>query len=289
MIIVWGKKQKLKYLGFVADYCVICRQIQPLFVKEVGMISHVYWIPHGDVEVLGHIGICEVCGVSMAVNPQTYTGFSPDCDSGIERLIADTYPTIREYLRDRFELYERAKRHTAISSEDARMSMIIEPFQLLAPLVEEKFGRNPVLGSAAAASCVSTVFTPIGLFIVWCVTQGYIWLILSGVAIVFGIALTCFLQARHRRSFIRKNFLPLLVRSLRELNPKIQEVDSALTSCASQGLKIGTECEAEEVLHAIQEAQQSQTRYSEKSMDANGLFTKQSDDAIDSHGGWPIK
>jgi hypothetical protein len=289
MIFVWGKKQKVKDLGFVADYCIICRQIQPFFVQEIGMVSHVYWIPHGDVEVMGHIGICVVCEVSMGVDPQTYKGFSPDCDSGIERLIADTYPTIREDLSERLELYERAKRYAAINSEEARRNVILEPLLLLAPLVQEKFGGNVVLGPAAAVSCICTVFLPIALLIVGCVMQAYIWFILSGTSIVLGIVITWLLQKRHRRSFFRKSILPTLAHSLRELNPKIQEVENALESCAGHGLKIGTEFSGEEVLHAIQEAQQSLKRYSEKSMDANGLLTKQSDGLIDPRGGWPIK
>lgn len=253
MIIVWGKKKEVKYLGFVADYCVICRQIQPFYVKELGMVSHVYWIAHGDAEVVGHIGTCADCRVPMGVNPQTYKEFSPDCDSGIERLIADTYPAIREALHERFEVYEKAKRYVSTSSENTRMSVILEPFQLLAPLVEEKFGRNMALSPAATVSGILTVFAPIFLLSFWSATERYIGLILSGTSIVLGIIITRHLQVQWREGFFRRSILPKLGHSLRELNPRIQEVECALEICDTQGLKIGTKLKAEEVLLAIQE------------------------------------
>lgn len=260
MFIVWGKKQRLDYLGFVADYCIICRQIQPFYVKEVGMVSHVYWIPHGAVDVLGHIGICEVCGISMGMDRKTYKGFAPDCDSGIEQLIDDTYPTIRQDLRERLELYERAKRCTAISSEDARESVILEPFIILAPLVQEKYGIDVALAPAAIVSCICTIILPIVLLVIGGVTKENIWLVLSGTSFVSGIVITWLFQNRRRRSFFQTSILPALVHSLRELNPKIQEIDSALKICAAHRLKIGTKFRSQNVLNAIQDVQQNHIR-----------------------------
>jgi hypothetical protein len=262
--IVWGKKKRVDFLGLVADYCIICRKIQPFYVQEIGMVSHVYWIPHGDVDVLGHMGICKVCGISMCVDRHTYKGFSPDCDIDIEQLIDNTYPTIREDLRERLELYEIAKRCTTIGSEDVRESMILEPFLILAPIVQEKFGLDVALTPAAIVSCICTILLPIVLLAIGGVTKVGIWYVLSGTSFVSGIVITWLFQNRSRRSFFQTSILPALVHSLRELNPKIQEIDSALESCVAHGLKIGTKFRSQQVLNAIQDVQHNQVRYSHK-------------------------
>jgi len=58
MSIIWGRKQVEKRLGYVADFCPICRDINPFLVSSVGVAEHIYYLPIGKGELISHIAEC---------------------------------------------------------------------------------------------------------------------------------------------------------------------------------------------------------------------------------------
>src|SRR5687768_11530581 len=95
MAIVWGKKSVEKRLGYAADFCPICREINPFQVFRLAVADHIYYVSLGEGKLLGHIGECSKCKTKIPVNPMRYKTFFFAPGNDIEKLILETYPNIR--------------------------------------------------------------------------------------------------------------------------------------------------------------------------------------------------
>src|SRR5688572_32981772 len=72
MLIWWGRKATKKTLGRVADFCPLCRALAPFTVVEHGTVGHVYSIPLGSRELVGHTRTCNACKVDLNAQPRRY-------------------------------------------------------------------------------------------------------------------------------------------------------------------------------------------------------------------------
>jgi hypothetical protein len=73
MFIVWGKKAVYRKIGFVADFCAMCRTVKPFEIKRIGMAGHVYYITSGEGELLGYQRTCLSCKTAVDTDPNGYT------------------------------------------------------------------------------------------------------------------------------------------------------------------------------------------------------------------------
>src|SRR5258706_9118781 len=44
MFIIWGKKRVTKSLGYVADFCPLCRDVRTFELVRVGLAGHIYYL-----------------------------------------------------------------------------------------------------------------------------------------------------------------------------------------------------------------------------------------------------
>lgn len=49
-MIVWGKKHVFDMVGYVADFCPICRDVRRFMMQEILLAGHVYGLTVGDFE-----------------------------------------------------------------------------------------------------------------------------------------------------------------------------------------------------------------------------------------------
>src|SRR5437762_3412895 len=96
MWIIWGKKIKQQPLGFVADWCSLCRAINPFRVFKEELVDHVYNFSLGEGEHIGSSAICENCGLAIPTNVEKYQGFSPKLIP-VHALIQRTFPGIHSF------------------------------------------------------------------------------------------------------------------------------------------------------------------------------------------------
>src|SRR5258705_351547 len=76
MIFIWGKKLVYSKLGYVADFCPICRSPQAFEVQSVGVASHVYYVSFGKGALAGYQRKCCDCGVTLDAKPTNYATIS---------------------------------------------------------------------------------------------------------------------------------------------------------------------------------------------------------------------
>src|SRR2546423_702000 len=165
MFIVWGTKRIERKKGTVADLCPTCREIRSFQLVRVGLASHVYYLSFGEGKLAGYIIRCDACGVMLNVDPTRYASTAKDSHSGVEVLVRDTFPNFREVCAERLELEERIKRTPGSFSPEERNSLLMEPFTLLNPMVEQRFANSTEMDRKSGLGCIGTLLASVGLFL----------------------------------------------------------------------------------------------------------------------------
>lgn len=257
MFIVWGTKRTERKQGRVADVCPICREIRSFELVRVGLVSHIYYISFGEGKLAGYIIRCDTCGVILNSNPARYVSTAKDADCGIEVLIRDTFPNLRETCAERLEIENRIKRARAALSSAERDHFLMEPFSLLNPLVEQRFANSTEMDRKSGLGCLGTVIIGGGLFLASLAFQGTTQdKILIAAAVLFGIGtIYTFIQLHLGPTrFFRARILPQLVKSLKPLQPTREEIDECITRCKTLGLKIGKVAKPKELWPPLERA-----------------------------------
>jgi hypothetical protein len=131
--ITWGTKTTLKRVGYVADFCPICRRTTVCSSIAVGNVKHIQRIPLGKATTIGHILRCSSCNLPMLTDIDRYHCNIPRSMVKIDRAIDDTFPNIEEFYRDRLAIERDIRTDPFALPPQTRSVLIDEPFSLLSP------------------------------------------------------------------------------------------------------------------------------------------------------------
>lgn len=139
-----GVKQHNQCIGYVADFCPFCRGIQAFGIVQRNVGGHVYGVSVGNGTVVGYERICAVCGYAEKVDPLQYRRHEDD-ESKLEinALIQKTHPDIHERYAKRLAA-EAAIRSGETLDSHTRLTMLAEPFELMAPTVAQLYAMRGV-------------------------------------------------------------------------------------------------------------------------------------------------
>lgn len=278
--VVWGQKERATFLGFAADYCPICRTIQPFAVHRISVVSHIYWVPTGKARPVAEVGTCTVCGTGMPVDAKVYSGFSRQEHGDLKGLIAATHPAAVKIYQQQTQLAQLAARGKL--GVEQRAELLSQPFQLLAPLAESLYARKKTAAQPSAVSLAVALFSPVHVIhtskptaqlsfpATLCVLVAVFGPIASLVAgmiaspngqpmplvyvfaavgsLVGGIVATVIASRIHRTRTIARRVLPLLTQSLAPLEPTPPELKAVMAAYSSAGYRIGDVCSPEQLL-----------------------------------------
>ena len=258
-MLIWGFKLVEQRLGYVADFCPICKEISALDVYSVRRVAHAYYLRLGKGKLVGYIGKCQACGTSIPVDPKKYSKFLDRPGENIDALIEQTHPQVMLEISDRLEIERRIKFHEPISLEQRRQ-LLMEPFVLLAGRVEKVFRQVPweketKIGCLVLfllmmiAGCVTLVWTEDapGLSL----AMGILWILLIGIGVLY-VFVEAFLTPRR---IVRREIVPLLAKTLAPLRPTRDELDHVLQVLKRKGWKIGKVVKAEKVYMEVMKLQ----------------------------------
>jgi hypothetical protein len=259
MFVIWGKKRVEKKVGYVAEFCPICRDIRPFLVSRVGLAPHIYYFAFNEGKLIGHVAECQTCRAKIPVNSLKYKALlSSIANKDIETLIAQTYPDLRTDYAERLSLEERIKRHEMLSSPE-REALLLEPFTYLSSKVEEKYAKA-TLDNKSRFGCFGTIALVVLLS---CVSSTLAMLeaelahdIMSIIVILvatFGFAYTVIQIMLGPRRFVKKEIIPLLAQALLPLNPTQAEITRLLNYFKARGFKIGQKISDKKLWEALQE------------------------------------
>lgn len=249
--IVWGTKRTLTRLGFVADFCPICRQIQPFSVSRVGRVGHLYYISFGDGELVGYLSECQTCRLNLSADANLYQTVSKSLSPDLTSLIQGTFPNLRQHYRDRLAIEEQIKRNPRALPADIRAVLIEEPFHLLSPFVEARLSGETRFDRESGFAALFTFV----LFVLLCMLlrsipewlSGLGWLVVLG-----GVVYTIIQLVLSNQRYLQRDVVPLLASCLKPLSPNLDELQACLNKMAIFKQRLGRRLKAQQLLTAIE-------------------------------------
>lgn len=141
-LIVWGKRKREKRLGFVADYCPICRKIDSFEVYEQRVAYHFWFIPTEQGRLLGNTQICRSCQTESKSFPTQFRDILPSKGKSLEDLIAETNPMVRHLHAEQLELADKIAEGEGSVDIDTRHRLMMEAFSLAEPHFQIGYGHQ---------------------------------------------------------------------------------------------------------------------------------------------------
>ena len=249
MFIVWGKKHVYRKIGYVADFCPLCRGIKGFLLKRVGLAGHIYYITAGQGDLVGYQRTCEDCKTIFNADANKYASLSKKATS-LDELQRQTYPALSTVLAERLELEEKVKNSPAFLSHSERQELIHAPFILLSPKVERQFASIQV--------DKETGFSMLGVIAFFMLVPGLVQNYFPKYAeqslltfIAFSVLFLGWQFMTAGRRFMRRQIIPLLAKAIRPLHPTEAEMRSILNEMRKQKHKIGSKLKLNELIEYL--------------------------------------
>lgn len=257
MLIVWGKKKTVRRLGYVAEFCPVCREITPCRLVRIGLTGHLYYISFLKGKLVGHLAQCCVCGYEQAAEPGNYHSQARSPKLPLPQLIQETFPSIHG-SRARELAREKHLRSGGLTTEE-REDAILEGMKLFRDQVE-KLPKATTITWPAGLAMVLTILAMVGAGqleekLRWDekypdLDMGNVYLGLLAV----GAVVTGTLMILGKTRYVRRKVVPVMARCLRPLHPTREELQYCLDLFLVAGIKVGTRVPVEPLLREIEKA-----------------------------------
>ncbi len=251
----------LSFLGWVADFCAICRSLRPFLLRtshliesEVHFIAVVPMIHETDLGVIGYDRVCDNCGFCTPARPEDYSSVIKIRPDSFDELLNSSQPGAKMRFADRLKLESEVSRG-ALTPEQRRSFLAetlysLDPHlgRILPPPIRRWHWLTP-LGVLAASVLL-------GFASEFC-RDGRAQSVMSGIAGLGAIAGAIWLvsvgiRAWLRPAFVRRTLLleafPLLVRAWSPLRPTRDEVESAVSEARRTGSRLGRELSVDRLM-----------------------------------------
>ena len=254
MFIVWGTKVVNKYRGRRAEYCPLCRDVQPFRRTQIETVGHLYYIPLGTRKLVGLFDSCETCTLSRQVSTDDGGELVRSRRLDLESLVDQTHPTVRQRFASSLNLPERLRTRQAGPPE--RQRAVIDTLILADILVGARTGAVRFDRSTGLAF-VGAIVAPI-LVIALGQRLGPAYGEQVGIAAIIAASLCVsfmiYLIATDGKRHTRRVLQPIIVKALAPLDPSVEELQEVIDGLKNNKMKIGKYLEA----HTLKEALDSQ-------------------------------
>jgi hypothetical protein len=228
VFIIWGRKTVYRTLGYVADFCPICRDVKPFELKRVGSAGHVYYLSLGEGNLIGYERACQTCDTPLQVEPTVYASISAQIVP-LPELTQLTLPNAEQIIGERLAVERMIQQDPFSLSAADRRTLIRSPFLLLSPRVERRLSKTRIDKEIGLALIGAILLLSLGTTIFSTVTAGAY----DGIGVIFFVLLSIFLIAWQAstagRRFMEREIIPLLVTCLSPLKPTETELNAVLS------------------------------------------------------------
>lgn len=244
-----GEKIIESKVGYVANFCPICRSVQSHSLYEQKNAVVLYEVIQiKDNEVYDYFAECDMCKFQSFINTNNFSKISKE-HLKLRDLISETYPNIYENYSKRFVLEDTIKKDPMSLLKEERHSLIFESFKIVDPFMYKNHHSDIVVDKQAQNYGLLIVFSILG----GCLLSDYNTnFAIVGFALAF-IFLTLFVyQLATSKSRFRQEFiLPLISKALLPLKPKKSELEMVYSELARQNFFIVEKIKIEQVLKEI--------------------------------------
>jgi len=249
MLIFGADKFPYRNIGYVADFCPMCRAPRAFQLRRVGGASQDYNIDSGEGALLGYERRCEDCEVTLDAKPTSYASIASERTS-MPELTARTFPRLTETYRATMDLDRLARRSPGSLTAAERRALILTPLLILSARVEQRLAATQVdkeVGYTVLALIAALV---LDTYLIGRVAPESIGRSMLAILVV-GIGAVIWQISAARGRFIRREILPRLAESLRPLSPTDAELNVAFEELRGLRHKLGSRKSARALRAAI--------------------------------------
>lgn len=238
MLLVWGRKWYTRKLGFVADFCEICRRPQPFTLERRSLIGHFWYLPMGTTHAVRDQGRCTLCATSIQPEQARHAQVVKKKAASTRDLLAATLPNHEQLLQQRMAVERVVRDDVAALSPATRRDLLVRPFVALSPMVEQRFAVMRIDAWIAAALAAILVLPALGHAVcAWLSPDNQE---LGGlIGLGESVVLIVWAAIGANRRWIRKFVAPRLVGSLAPLRATEAEVNGILGELRTHKHKLG--------------------------------------------------
>jgi hypothetical protein len=250
-MLVHGTKQKERPLGWVADFCPICRVPRACRLFRIGMASHLYFVTIGDGRLVGFTIECSDCKTRRGTDDSQYANIAKHETKDLAALIAETMPDMPERLGFRLDLEKTLRDAPDKIASSTRRELLAEPFTVLNPEFEKRFAESE-FDRPATIGCMGTLVLLVLAIVIPIYTpqvhqQKALLVLFSlfGAGTIYTSVQLLLVPGRAMRGEI----LPKLSRALTPLNPTREELQAMIVRCKERGMEIGKRLKLDALWH----------------------------------------
>ena len=229
-MIVWGTKIKRKVVGWVADFCPLCRGLKAFRLQRIGEAGHLWYISLTSGGFLGNEIECSDCRTLHETNGSRYTSIS-DGPLEPDELIRRTLPAADARVQALLAREERVKEQQLAPEE--RMALVREAVahgagQMDRLILERRYAPTARVVGWATAGVTLLFALSIDRVPEW-VRRVLALLMVAGLFACFYFMVT------RVRSHLRRVVEPAVARGLAPLKPTLEEIREAVAYARSLG------------------------------------------------------
>jgi hypothetical protein len=142
ILLLWGRRLREKHLGYVADYCRVCRKILAFEVIEQRMANHIWFIPIERGRIVRNAEICSGCQTDCDCYLGRFKSVSRSARGPLDSLIERTQPNVREANKERLAVAELLTTGSDGIDAKARLHLMMEAFSLAEPHFRIGYGHQ---------------------------------------------------------------------------------------------------------------------------------------------------
>lgn len=251
MQIVWGKNPVTRSLGYVADFCPICRQTQGFQFRRIGMAGHLGFLSIGEGDLVGYTRTCLACHSVYQALRDAYQ-FVSRKKRPVNELQRITFPDYAEVRGERLALEDRVRHAPGTLSEPERRSLVREAFLALSAKVEQRLSVTHIDKEITAALVVAMLLVWVGGLLGPKFAPNHPEMVLLA-AVVASAALVIWQFVVSDQRYLRQQVIPPLAQALKPLQPSTDELTTALAEVKGAGHKIGGKLQVMELEQALKQ------------------------------------
>ena len=262
MVIIWGTKIIEKVLGFVADFCPLCRGVREHQFIEQRACGHVYYVSLGWGSLAGCLRRCTTCEALYTAERTRYRDIAPARGMDLKRLEELTFPDVAKAFADRLQLEATVHKAPESLAPEVKRSLMVEPFRMLDPMLRNLMASDYTghrwwapyrllwpavalffLGGAVAigGERIPALSNALSVTAGMLITAGG--LLIAGALVLFLMMLPF-----KRRRIMRDIVTPRLRMALAPLAPTREEVEKLVGELRNTGLEVARALDLQQLL-----------------------------------------
>lgn len=251
MYIHWGTRAVKDRLGYVADYCPVCRTLRAFTLQRHGEARHVQFISiPGEDSLVGYTRTCLSCGALFPAVPDSYKGLSPKLQE-LEPLRLQTFPHYHEEYAVQLALDRKTP--SQLSAEDRRDRIHDPALAIAIAAIQRRTGMRMDRASwIAVAIFVALIFLPGTIANLFGANEDQLkTMSTSAMAIAFIVLFVTVGSSGDR--IARKWALPHLANALAPLRPTDAELVEMIRGLKGRKLWLGSRLSVPQLQQAIEQ------------------------------------